>query len=41
MDGRYVVEPVVTRAVVPGFFNLSYVENQGAAWGMLAASRFS
>ncbi len=22
--------------VVPGFFNLSYVENQGAAWGMLA-----
>jgi hypothetical protein len=23
-------------AVVPGFFSLTYVENQGAAWGMLA-----
>ena len=22
-------------AVVPGFFNLTYVENRGCAWGML------
>ncbi len=33
------LSPVVTRAVVPGFFNLSYVENQGAAWGMLAGQQ--
>ncbi len=25
--------------VLPGFFNLSYVENQGAAWGMLAGQQ--
>lgn len=30
------LQPVATRAVIPGFFNLSYVENQGAAWGMFA-----
>jgi len=28
-----------THTVVPGFFNLSYVENQGAAWGMLAGKQ--
>lgn len=33
------LKPVATRAVVPGFFNLSYVENQGAAWGMLAGQQ--
>ena len=30
------LKPVASRVVLPGFFNLSYVENQGAAWGMLA-----
>ena len=30
------LKPVASRAVIPGFFNLSYVENPGAAWGMLA-----
>ena len=30
------VKPIASYAVIPGFFNLSYVENQGAAWGMLA-----
>jgi len=33
------LKPVSTRAVVPGFFNLSYVENRGAAWGMLAGQQ--
>jgi len=37
---KYVVairlKPIATHAVIPDFFNLSYVENQGAAWGMLA-----
>ncbi len=28
-----------THAVLPGFFNLSYVENRGAAWGMLAGQQ--
>ncbi len=30
------LKPVGTIPVIPGFFNLSYVENPGAAWGMLA-----
>ena len=30
------LKPVGSMAVVPGFFSLTYVENQGAAWGMLA-----
>lgn len=37
---KYVVvtrlKPLGSHAVIPGFFNLSYVENPGAAWGMLA-----
>lgn len=28
--------PSVSRVVIQGYFNLSYVENHGAAWGMLA-----
>ena len=28
-----------SQAVIPGFFNLSYVENRGAAWGMLAGQQ--
>jgi len=27
-------------SVIPGFFNLCYVENHGAAWGMLGGQRF-
>ena len=34
------LKPVASRVVLPGFFNLSYVENQGAAWGMLAGRQF-
>ena len=30
------LKPLGSHAVIPGFFNLSYVENPGAAWGMLA-----
>ena len=30
----YFLKPVGSRAVVPGFFNLTYVENCGAAWGV-------
>ena len=30
------LKPVASHTVIPGFFNLSYVENPGAAWGMLA-----
>jgi len=26
--------------IIPGFFNLSYVENPGAAWGILAGQRY-
>jgi len=33
------LKPVRSLAVVPGFFNLSYVENRGAAWGMLAGQQ--
>ncbi len=28
-----------TQSVLPGFFNLSYVENRGAAWGMLTGQQ--
>jgi signal peptidase II len=28
-----------THTVIPGFFNLSYVENRGAAWGMLTGQQ--
>jgi signal peptidase II len=34
------LKPLGSHAVIPGFFNLSYVENQGAAWGMLAGRQF-
>jgi len=34
------LKPVASRVVLPGLFNLSYVENQGAAWGMLAGRQF-
>jgi signal peptidase II len=30
------LKPVGSIPVVPDFFSLTYVENQGAAWGMLA-----
>lgn len=30
------LRPIRSRAVIPGFFSFSYVENIGAAWGMLA-----
>lgn len=30
------LKPVGSISVIAGFFNLSYVENQGAAWGILA-----
>ena len=30
------LKPLGSVAVVPGFFSLTYVENHGAAWGMLA-----
>ncbi len=33
------LKPVGSVTVLPGFFNLSYVENQGAAWGMLAGQQ--
>lgn len=33
------LRPVGSIAVLPGFFNLSYVENRGAAWGMLAGQQ--
>jgi signal peptidase II len=26
--------------IIPGFFNLSYVENPGAAWGILGGQRY-
>ena len=34
------LKPVGTIPVVPRFFSLSYVENPGAAWGMLAGRQF-
>lgn len=30
------LRPLRSVAIIPGFFSLSYVENIGAAWGMLA-----
>jgi len=33
------LKPVGSMTVVPGLFNLSYVENPGAAWGMLAGQQ--
>jgi len=33
------LKPVGSLAVIPGFFSLSYVENRGAAWGMLAGQQ--
>jgi signal peptidase II len=34
------LKPLGSYSVIPGFFNLSYVENPGAAWGMLAGRQF-
>ena len=34
------LKPVGSIPVIPGFFSLSYVENPGAAWGMLAGRPF-
>lgn len=34
------LKPVGSLVVIPGFFSLSYVENRGAAWGMLAGQQF-
>ncbi len=34
------LKPLGTIPVIPGFFSLSYVENPGAAWGMLAGKQF-
>lgn len=33
------LEPLRSVSIIPGFFNLSYVENIGAAWGMLAGKQ--
>lgn len=33
------LRPIGTHRVIPGFFSLSYVENRGAAWGMLAGQQ--
>jgi signal peptidase II len=33
------LKPVGSMAVIPGFLSLSYVENRGAAWGMLAGQQ--
>jgi signal peptidase II len=34
------LKPVGSIPVIPGLFSLSYVENPGAAWGMLAGRQF-
>ena len=36
---RHFLAPGMSREVIPGFFNLTLVFNQGAAWGMLAGFR--
>lgn len=33
------LQPLRSIRIIPGFFNLSYVENIGAAWGMLAGKQ--
>ena len=33
------LKPLGSLPVIPGFFSLSYVENKGAAWGMLAGQQ--
>jgi len=33
------LRPVGSIVVIPNFFSLSYVENRGAAWGMLAGQQ--
>ena len=33
------LKPAGSIPVVPGFFSLSYVENRGAAWGMLSGQQ--
>lgn len=33
------LKPLESVSVIPGFFHLSYVENRGAAWGMLAGQQ--
>ena len=32
-------DPLETRAIVPGFFNLTYITNTGAAFGMFAGEQ--
>lgn len=34
------LKPVGYVPIIPGFFNLCYVENRGAAWGMLAGRQY-
>ena len=34
------LRPERTIPVIPGFFSLSYVENRGAAWGMMSGQHF-
>lgn len=34
------LKPLGSVTVIPGCFHLSYVENRGAAWGMLAGQQF-
>ena len=34
------LKPLRSITVINGFFNLSYVENSGAAWGMLAGRQY-
>ena len=33
------LKPIGSIQVIPGLFSLTYVENQGAAWGMLAGKQ--
>lgn len=34
------LKPVRSVTVIPGFFNLTYVENPGAAWGILEGHKY-